>query len=222
MTDVDIPDEIEKLLRKEKRRDISEEERLELFSFLEDVKNIKELTMDEYGFNRDDYDRMMKAKRRAGSRQRAAEALDNPGGKLKTEESGDFKDFLVDWWSDARDIGTTVVQKYAFRASEMGYFDEGDGKLDMKGFVEDALEHYAKVAPKMEGTQQAIVADRALAIAMSERYQRNKKKMMRIAMSMKQLVEKYPQLAEEIQPILKLLPRPKGGERIGRKQQEEE
>lgn len=212
-----VPERIEELLKKEKRKDISKEEREELFSFLTSVDDVKNLVMSEpFNFTERDYNRMMRSKVEHGARQKAGKALKDPAEALRGKESEDFDDFLTNYWSQARDIGTTVVQKYTSRASELGYYDEDMDMVDMRGFTEDSIEFYIHEAPKVEQYEQTIKAWQVAFQTAKMMINRQRESIRKLAMFVMDLSKKHDVPVEELAPVRGILNQVVGGENLAR------
>lgn len=214
-----VPEDIDELLRKEKNKNISYDERDELFSFLETVDDIQNLVKSEpYNFTDTDYNRMLKAKVRHGSRQRAGKALKDPAGALKTDESTDFGEFVTQQWSQARDIGTKVVQKYTPRASELGYYDEDLEMVDMRTFTEDALDFFIEERPKVRSRKQWLAAFQASFNAAQMIIQNQKRSIEKLTMFILKLAEQEDIPVEELAPVRGILNEIAGGEIVAGKE----
>lgn len=214
-----VPENIDKLLKKEKRKQISKEERKELFGYLENVEDIRGLvTGDPYNFSERDYARMMKSKVRHGSRQKAGKALKDPAGVLRAKESEDFDAFITDFWAQARDIGTNIIQKYAMRASELGYYDEDLEMIDMRDFTEDAMEFFVNQRPKVKKTREWLAAYRASFNATRMIIKKHRQMIQRLAMFVMNMAKEHDVPAEELTPVRGILTEIVGGETVaGRK-----
>lgn len=214
----EVPEEILDLLEMvRKQEDLTEEQKDTLFSFLSSrINNIKKLVMEEIepGYTERDYKRLVQAKRRHGEYQQTAKALEDPKQKLRSEESGDFADYITDQWNQARSIGLKAIQKWMNRASELGYYDKDTDRVEMGRFVEDALKFYVTQATRVEELEQEAVAGDVVRSIMADYIKMQRSRMVKVSVLLNRIVSQSPEAEELLEPALRLLPSPKGGEKV--------
>jgi len=141
-TPADVPDEIDAIFKRYKEYRATRPETEKLCTWIINMSdvpgfNYKQLCTAGYGYTLRDYNRLKKAVQRIKKKLQPSAAT-----TLKKLEAGDFAKFIEDLWKEAKSIATGTVMKWAERAKEIGYFDEKEGKVRMKDFIEDACNFY--------------------------------------------------------------------------------
>ncbi len=208
----EIPDDIKELLEKEKKKQFEwgSDERDELFEWLSKQDQVSKIVMsDEIGFSRRDYQRMMKAKQRRGYTQDLEDVVENPEDEVLKSEGKDFKDWLGEMGSRIVSIGQNIFVKYYTRAAELGYTDPESGKIDLEGFISDAVDFYIEKAPHQEMLEDKLIGTKAAAhVAGLKAYatQINTQKTLQTTRAyIEQILEENPELEEDFKPLVTFL-----------------
>jgi len=141
-TPEDIPPEIGALFAKYKTKQIKPKDETKLLSWIIKMKavpgfTLKSIVISAFGYNKADYDRLVKALSRMEARLEA-----NVDLKLKELEADALAKWIEETWNEVKSIATGTLIKWRDAAIEHGYFDKEKEKMRMKDFIEDACTFY--------------------------------------------------------------------------------
>ena len=137
---IEVPSDIEDIIKLEFAKQASEKEREKLFSWLMDVLikypnfNMHKFLTERFGYDHTAYTRVVNNFKRWRAKLRGVSKIRKP--------LEDYLKFVEDMWNEARDIALDVVMGWVDKAKEMGYYNSAEKKVDMKKFIEDAVTFY--------------------------------------------------------------------------------
>lgn len=152
-----IPDDITKLIEKNKDKSIKAEDRKKLIQWIIGMKKIegwslRSLLKKDFDYSETEYNTLANKVRRFEKKLKAAAAE-----QLKELEKEDFSKFLENLWGEANKIAKKTLMRWYNTAVEYGYYDEETETVRVHKFLEAACNFFVEKSELVRGYESQIL-----------------------------------------------------------------